>query len=236
MEDDIEQSEQPEKKRQQRLRSPRAQCQQVIDELSDLAQSPNAKPNNRTDALLRKSELLVELMKISAKEKESEALAENETLKRQHVENSARIAELEAHVSTLKASQSPVRVEVLQDPETPQLKADLAAQVELLTAAAETVRQALSHPERINFAAILITKHGRKAQAFVNQFTDFNALYLANSRTDDQLQETIQAAVVGSRGDAVLTARAVLQARGVPVIESSYTGGSSRFKDEFAPF
>ena len=79
------------------------------------------------------------------------------------------------------------------------------------------MRQALSHPERINFAAILVTKYGRKAQAFVNQFTDFNSLYLANSRTSDELQETIQAAVVGSRGDAVFAARAVLAARNVPV-------------------
>ena len=107
--EEIEQPEQQEKRRQQRLRSPRAQCQQVIDELSDLAQSANAKPNNRTDALLRKSELLVELMKISAKEKESEALAENETLKQQHEQDSAKIAELQTRVDSLTASQHPVR-------------------------------------------------------------------------------------------------------------------------------
>lgn len=228
--EEIEQPEQQEKRRQQRLRSPRAQCQQVIDELSDLAQSANAKPNNRTDALLRKSELLVELMKISAKEKESEALAENETLKQQHEQDSAKIAELQTRVDSLTASQHPVEIRTVPDPETPQLRADLKLKDDILNAIAEAVKSSLSHPQRINFAAVLVTKYGRACQSFLNQVTDFSLIWCASQKRDEELQEIISLAQPNARGDGCLVSRALLAARGVPVVGPQQ---KPHFKNEF---
>lgn len=230
--EEIEQPEQPERKRQ-RLRSPRAQCQQVIDELSDLAQSANVKPNNRTDALLRKSELLVELMKISAKEKESDALIENETLKQQHVEDSAKIAELQTRVDSLAASQHPVEIREIPDSRLPETIALNQRQADLLQNAAQAVRENVEEPTRLKIAAVLVKKMGKGAQPLVSDIADWASVYRASMETDDALIAVIDAAQPGSRGAAVQVAKATLSARGISYA-GPQVGQPKHFADEFA--
>ena len=111
--------------------------------------------------------------------------------------------------------------------------AELKAKTELLTVIADAVRESLSEPERVAFGARIVHRLGRACGEFVSRFTDFGSLFNASTKRDDDLQEIISMAQPNSRGTAVVVARGTLQARGVPVIGPSYTGGSSRFKDEF---
>jgi hypothetical protein len=215
-EEPIEQEQ--EKKKQIRVRSPKAGLQQCADELSAIAADKNTKPNGRVDALIRKADILTELARLVAKEKESEAIAENENLTRQHVEDFAKIAELEAQVSALKASQHPVEIREIPDARLPETLALNMQQADLIQNAAQAIRENVEEPTRLKMAAVLVKKMGRNAQPFVSDIVDFASVYAASTRTDDELQSTIDSAFVGSRGAAVLVARATLAARGVPVI------------------
>jgi hypothetical protein len=221
MGEDIEQPEeqQPEKKKQIRLRSPKAQLQQCADELSDIASADGVKSNNRVDALIRKADILTELARLVAKEKESETLAENTALKQQHAEYTIRISELESEVSHLRSTQNPVEIRTVPDPEAAEIRASLANAGGLIKNAGQVIQANVEEPTRLRIAAALVKRMGRGAQPFVSEICDFASVFTASQRSDDELQEVIDLAAPGARGMALQVAKATLASRGL-----EYTG------------
>jgi hypothetical protein len=232
-EDEPIEQEPEEKKKQVRVRSPKAGLQQCADELSNIAADKNTKPNGRVDALIRKADILTELARLVAKEKESEALAENETLTRQHVEDSAKIAELEAQVSMLKVNQHPVEIREIPDPRLAESISAGLAKDDLIQNAAQAVKQVVSEPDRLRVAALLVRKMGKASQPFVSDIVDFASVYSASARTDDELEQVLTQAAVGARGFGIQVATATLFARGayVPEVGSEYA--KPVFRNEF---
>lgn len=234
--DDIEQiepteQEQPsEKKKQVRARSAPAQLQATLDMYDDVLSSKKLSESKRATLLIEKTHTLLTLCELKKDERESEAVKTAAELTAQHEQDVARLAELEAEVTSLKASQHPVEVRTIPDPEAPQLRADLKLKDEMLAAVASAVTTVLSHPQRINFAAVLVTKYGRACQSFLNQVTDFSLIWCASQKRDEELQELISLAQPNARGDGCLVSRALLAARGVPVVGPQQ---KPHFKNEF---
>ncbi|MGA9156520.1 MAG: hypothetical protein WB249_07005 [Candidatus Sulfotelmatobacter sp.] len=218
--DPEQESEQGSKPKQKRVKARRAsiQLQATLDAYDDILASTTLKEGKRADLLIEKTHTLLQLCQLKQAEDADESLKENAVLKAQREQDSARITELEAEVTSLKASQHPVEVRTVPDPETPQLRADLKLKDEMLAAVVEAVKSSLSHPQRINFAAVVVARCGRACQSFLSQVTDFSLIWWASQKRDDELQEVISLAQPNARGDGVLVSRAVLAARNVPVV------------------
>lgn len=232
VEQEPEQTEKPEQKRI-RLKSLRSQIQATLNSLEAISNDPKQKKNCQSDAALKRADLLLDLSRLDHKKEVDAALAENATFHEQLDAKDARIAELETECEQLRASQHPVEIREIPDSRLPETIALNQRQADLLQNAAQEIRANCEEPTRLKIAAVLVKKMGRDAQPFVSDIVDFASIYAASTRTDDELQDVIDSAFVGSRGSAVLVARATLAARGIEYTGPSYTGGGSKFRDEF---
>ena len=223
------------KQKRTKRRNPLVQLQQCADELSELASQDGVKSNNKVDALIRKANILTELARLTAKEKESEASAENVVLKQRHADDESTINQLRAEIDRLKATQNPVRVEVRDDPEAAEIRRSLANAGDLITNAGQVIRANVEEPTRLRISAALVKRMGKNAQPFISEICDFASIYVASLESSEALIARIDAASPGSRGAAVQVAKATLSARG-----SEYAGPQigepKHFADEFAPF
>jgi hypothetical protein len=232
VEQEIEQTEKPEQKRI-RLKSLRSQIQATLNSLEAISNDPKQKKNCQSDAALKRADLLLDLSRLDHKKEVDAALAENATFHEQLDAKDARIAELETECEQLRASQRPVEIREIPDPRLPETIALSQRQADLLQNTAQAIRENVEEPTRLRIAAALCKRMGKGAQPLVSDITDWASVYRASMETDDALVAVIDAAQPGSRGQAVLGARATLAARGIEYTGPSYTGGGSKFRNEF---
>jgi hypothetical protein len=230
-----EETEEPGKSKQKRKkrRNPLVQLQESIDDLAEMAKDSTLKPNNRSDLQLRRADAILSLAKLSADKANSDALAENATLKQERDEKDARISALEAEVSTWRAKAGERLVQVVPDPRLAESISEGLAKDDLLSAVAVAIKSAIPHPQRIALGAKLLMKSNTPtSRGFVYQFTDAGSIICAMQMRTEELFERISLAAPMSRGDGVLTARAVLESRGEVVPEVG-SGKPNRYADIF---
>ena len=189
------------------------------------------KPNGRVDLQLRRADAILSLAKLSADKADSDALAENETLKQERAALYEQLAVKDARIAELEASQHPIQTVTVPDPDAAVIRAASLAKDDLIQNTAQAIRENAEEPTRLRVAAALVTRLGRKAQPIVAGIADWASIVTFNQKSDEDLQEIISSAFVGSRGSAVQLARATLAVRNVSVIGPN--GTKPKYKDVF---
>jgi hypothetical protein len=216
--DDLEQDAEPGKPKltRKKRRNPLVQLQESIDDLAEMAKDSSLKPNNRADLQLRRADAILSLAKLSADKADSEALAENISLKTQLEQDAARTSSLEGEVASLKASQHPIQTVTVPDPDAASIRADLANARDLILSAGQAVKQVVGETDRLRLAALLAKRSGRGAQSMISEMgVDFASIWMASQESSETLTARIDAASPeGQRGAAVLVAKSTLAARG----------------------
>lgn len=214
-EEPIEQEPEQEKKKQVRLRSLRSQIQATLDSLEAISNDPKQKKNCQSDAALKRADLLLDLSRLDHKKEVDAALVENAAFHEQLDAKDRHIAELESECAQLRNNQHPVRVEVQQDPEAAEVRRRLANANDIIENAGQAIRENVEEPSRLKIASALVRRMGKGAQALVTEIADWASIVTFSQKSDDDLQEIISSAFVGSRGPAVQLARATLAVRGI---------------------
>jgi hypothetical protein len=120
-----------------RRKSVRRQLQSVIDELNKASKDPHQKAAKRVDALLRQSDLLLELQKMDAEDRASTLQDEHAALSAQHAADTQRVATLESELSTLRAHRCETTIRTVIDPEHKTVRAErdtLATAIQIISA------------------------------------------------------------------------------------------------------
>lgn len=221
------------KQKRVKNRSPKLQLQICADELSELANRDGVKSNNRVDALIRKADILTELARLTAKEKDSEASAENAALKQQHEQDAARVSSLEAEVASLKASQHPIRTVTVPDPDAAVIRAANLAKDDLIKNAGESIRANCEEPTRLRIGASLTKKMSKAAYPLVSEICDWASIFTASQRSTEDLETVITQAAPDAKGSAIQLAKATLSARGVPIPEVGSFSNRPAYADVF---
>jgi hypothetical protein len=234
---EIEQSEEKsesesEQPKRSRFRALRPQIQSTLDSLQAISEDPKQKPNCRSDAALKRADLLLDLSRLDHKKEVDAALAENATFHEQLDAKDARTAQLEAEVQSLKASQAPVRVEIQPDPEAKQIRAKLLAQSDLIENAVKAVRENVDAPTRLRIAASLVKKMGKSALLF--DIGDLDSVCRASLESDETLMGVLDGVSPGVRlGAWGQVCKATLAVRGIEYSSSPRPAQSVPFHNEF---
>jgi hypothetical protein len=191
--------------------------QESIDDLAEMAKDSSLKPNGRVDLQLRRADAILSLAKLSADKADSDALAENETLKQERAALYEQLAVKDARIAELEASQRPVEIREIPDTRLPEVLALNRQQADTLKNTGEAIKQVVSESDRLRVAALMLKQGTNKSvQSFLWEICDYSLALNCSAESDESLMSALDAILPGVRmGARGQMAKATLAARNI---------------------